>query len=1711
MAHSPLDSISSFIKNSNGTVTATVSYTYYYAPSYVTGPNTYTVGGTICILGADNIVNNGNFVVVAYAGNGPGQSQGTITYINPTGVTQSMQFAFVKPCPTMLKGANTARAATAFTSVFDTSGSWYPPPLFNSNEPSPYNPTPGCVLSGGATSKILTIPAWQFGPFEYLYMYAPLVRYDDLYPFRSAVQVTVPYFDNSVGGSINLIRFAVNPSAPYNGLFRIITPWNRPGVNVVVQFSNNDGSNPIIFEYTRNNPRVITIVPTSTPGRFSMLFNGVDTGYSPSGFPVGYETIWVVLYTGGSLVSLTEPTTFGYSQPLPIDHYNDTIETPVVQVVSSGTSSAMLPLIVPVSGSPSAIQIKSTTGFTSLPAPSSLSYALQLFSPSANAVIGQYSNTFVVTPVPVSVSPSPLVPYGYSSFSYTFTLPSGVVNTVLDGVTGTSTSIVPYVSSSAGNTIVSFASAGVPPSSPTLSVYANVSGSIVGSNVTTLSFPVPPLVATPSGAINLYKYEFGTYSFTTLVDSSLTLQYTKSATQLGVYLSLSDDSKTVTLSGTPPASYSDPLSLVIDQLDGTTIVGTTTYAVTIAPGHIHEYPASPYPLYQYESISNTFGSYPTLTPGTPIDSLVSAPSLPLGLSFSSDFSNLIGRPLLIQSQKNYQIIGSNSSNGRIVTTILAISVNPPIVRITPSAITFPALTTASTPTATFTALTPSNYYASTFVYSWSPSLPSGLRFTDINGNTQSYGNSFDPPDASNTIILTGTPTMTDAAEFPSSGLVNVTLSGYYRDATNVTTIGTSVLSFQFAETVLMTASASSSLYVGKTLGSNDIVVTAASYFPNTSGITTFTPSAVPAGLTIASNSTSFPTKWWFTGTPTAAVSATYTFTATNSSTKIKSIPLTITINPDIVTFSTTSNPMWMVSRPLDGTFYVRATATSGTAITYTCSPSISTYGLALNGTTGVITGIPTSSVANLSVVFTATDALGASATRTQLFTIQEDVFTWTIPTFSWFQNRAITPYRFTITTTSGRTIQSFSSTNLPTGLALNPSGLLTGTLTGTSGSFTVVATTGFQAPSTASNVFTYTVQPDDLLTLQQNGVDPISNTFSNIPFQTTQYSSYTFVNPTYTVATYPLQYPAPVLSMTSSGLLSGTLPSAPYSNYTVDITANYAGVTGKTTAALSLKNVPTPVLLAGWSTQSSNYPHMASTSSYVFNTSSDGTPYQTTQSWYNYDGDVSGMISMSTLRYPDFAHLGSSVVSVSLSNVLSGSYDNSANKIVWTDVTPTTGGQFACVANDGSNNWMVVRRGYPLGVLTRTGSTGPWTQIGDKNLHYAGSGFGCALSYINGTYVFGQTRVGGVCNVLYSTSPDRWLEPSPAPTFSAVLRFATSNTTIVAVGMLAPEGSSPLSYSSDSGASWVMPTLTSFMQTPYLNIYDIAYANGTWVTCCESPTDSIRWVAYSSDLSNWNRILTSSDYLYSAVAFNGNAWTIAGSIYDPVNFFQSHLVSFDASAWPPAHESQIVDATVFTSGGADQIYFSKLLPCVFSNTSSFTGTLSSASGSMSFVTPTQSNLVLYKYVPYTIPIQVTGASPFIYYYAANVPAGFTFVPDPTGTSAALTGISTTTGWSSTVLFYAKSSTGGIVAYKLGLTSVIPFFVNPKSSAGAYTALLRNEVEANAAQNARDNKTYPEVNPLAGPFMGPRAPDVVTTSNCFLGLCKKPCPTCHTMM
>ena len=1255
------------------------------------------------------------------------------------------------------------------------------------------------------------------------------------------------------------------------------------------------------------------------------------------------------------------------------------------------------------------------------------------------------------------------------------------------------------------------------------------------SLVATQTVPPPGGSISPGAPIDLYKYEPFTYIFTiTGVGTPVTLQFTRSSVQLLPYLTRSVDLKTITFTGTPPASYAGTFNLVIDLISSSATVPSSvvSYPVTISPARLVLTPPSPYFLDKFTNISNTLGSVISITAESAPTNFFSTPGLPSGLSFSG--SSIVGTPQIEQPARNYLLTGSNSTTTNISTANISIRIGPPAVRILPSSVSFTNLTTASTLATTFTSLLPDTLYLQSFMYVWDRPLPSGLVFKGINGVELPYP-PFSPSDSSRTIMLSGSPNLSDAAGFPSSGLVTVTLSGIYTDTSGVQTIGRSTLSFQFAETVLMTASTSSTLYVGKPLGPTDAVVTAASFFPSTSPINSFIIAGLPPEFTVQVVS---PTSRRLVGTPLTSGTNSYTATATNANGITKTIALVVTINSTVATFvsptpANESSVAFIVSRPLSSpktgyyTSPIRflALSTSATLVTYSSSLDSAAYGITFSTSTGELTGTPTSSLVATPVTITATDALGTTATTILNVTISPDTFTFPAPTFTFFQNQAITPYQFVVTTLSERPILFFSGT-MPPGLTLSQSGLLTGTFTGTTNStFTVNASTGYQLPPTSAQPYSYTARPDNLLLLQQNAIDSISPLFSNIQFQTLQYSSSVAVNPTYSFGLYPVEFPSPILTLTSSGLLSGDFTQGPvYSTYLVDITATASGVTSTTPAVITFSNPSTSLLLAGYGNfGNSNQGSLVTTTDYVFTATPDGTRQTNVQQWSNTFPNLTG----SEFLYPDIAQHSNTFIAISASNVRDGVYNPSTNVVDWTETNPVPSGgivyagRYLNIASDGAGNWVMLQAADPSGnafVYQRTG-TGAWSR--EQNGPY-GEGFlqRSALSYINGRYVYGFSKnpsdpranvsVGTVSGTNIS-----WAESAVAPEMCNIMRFAVSNAAIVAAGSFVVPGIGggtiaagdsnkvPISISSNYGSNWTTATTSSILQGSIL--YDILYAANTWVTCGIN-SNGCNIIAYSSNLTDWSLYSGTGPTVWSGIAFNGNAWTIAGrNLTDLLNV--SKVLSLDASPWP-GQPTSLATGTIPLIDG-DNVLFSRILSASFSNGTP-SGNLFIPPGPLSFVEPVQPNYTLYQYVPYTFPVRATGSASFIFYYALNVPIGFTFVQDPTGTFATLSGISPSNG-PAVVSFYAKIGNSAASFSQVKLTTIIPYFTNQQIGAAAYTAIVRDHVEADAAQNARDNKVFPEVNPLAGPFMAPRAPDVTTMSNCFLGLCRKPCPTCRTTL
>ena len=749
--------------------------------------------------------------------------------------------------------------------------------------------------------------------------------------------------------------------------------------------------------------------------------------------------------------------------------------------VSSITSTEILPFIT--GNGTTELTFSSTTGFQGIP---SSNLTLLVFQSVGGNTLGvPSSNTITVTPITLTTSPtlgSTLTLYTYQPFSYTYSIPSDAVNVLIQYDSNvTSSNLVQYISfdtfaSTLGITV---------PGTTILEFDALLNTVSIGSNRTTITTLAPVVTATPpipTGSLNLFKYEPFTYVFTLNPESvGLTFQFSRSSSQITPYCSLSADRLTLTYSGTYLATSSSVLNLFIDVMYGTTIVSTTTIRISIGRGRFFP-PASNtlYDLYQNEPLITTFGSNPVFSTVSEIDSIVTIPSLPNGISFGSNDSNtwfLQGTPTLSVAQTTYTVFGSNSSNGNIVLTPILIRVNAQQVILTPSSLSLSNLLvdTPITPVQ-FVARQPTVPILS-FQYTWSL-LPDGITFQDLSGSNvpQGYG--------SNTIQIAGSPTLTSAKLLASNGLTSYStrLTATQNQTNGTRLTGSSLITFSFGETVLFTDPIIPPLYATESINSKNVFFSAATFFNGTNAfnIQSITAASLPPGLSLSSISLS--NRVQLLGTPTTVGTADYSFTAVNSNSVSRTQSFTIPILPDIVSFGSdtpieNTTYSYIVSKPITSILFSATSSANKTPLTWTLSLPES-YGLVLSSTTGssvYLLGTPTLPLVQTAVILTVTDTLGVSATRTILITIENDTFTWPIYSPTYGQNKLIEPFSFDVTTSSGRLIQSYSVTGLPFGLSLSPAGLLSGTLLSGSGKVLSLSCSGTQITFVLSSTLGYNI------------------------------------------------------------------------------------------------------------------------------------------------------------------------------------------------------------------------------------------------------------------------------------------------------------------------------------------------------------------------------------------------------------------------------------------------------------------------------------------------------------------------------------------------------------------------------------------------------------------------------------------------------------
>ena len=235
------------------------------------------------------------------------------------------------------------------------------------------------------------------------------------------------------------------------------------------------------------------------------------------------------------------------------------------------------------------------------------------------------------------------------------------------------------------------------------------------------------------------------------------------------------------------------------------------------------------------------------------------------------------------------------------------------------------------------------------------------------------------------------------------------------------------------------------------------------------GTLTYTLSpALPTGLTFTASTRTI------SGTPTAQKSQTqYTLTATDENSATGTKTFNITVNAAVSISGSISNQSYTKDQQITDLVLPAATGGTGT-LTYTLSPALPD-GLTFTASTRTISGTPTESKSQTQYTVTATDANGATGTKTFNITVDiQNLSLGTLTNQGYTKSLRITNY--VIPTTGGFPQLSFSIVpSLPRGLSLNTS---TGTISGTptlatpSTQHTITVTDGVV---TVSKTFTITV------------------------------------------------------------------------------------------------------------------------------------------------------------------------------------------------------------------------------------------------------------------------------------------------------------------------------------------------------------------------------------------------------------------------------------------------------------------------------------------------------------------------------------------------------------------------------------------------------------------------------------------------------------
>lgn len=392
----------------------------------------------------------------------------------------------------------------------------------------------------------------------------------------------------------------------------------------------------------------------------------------------------------------------------------------------------------------------------------------------------------------------------------------------------------------------------------------------------------------------------------------------------------------------------------------------------------------------------------------------------------------------------------------------------------------------------------------TWIVTGAPPLPSGLA---LSGAGQITGT----PTAATGAPVTVNFKVTDSAGVPQTATTGLAISVNNAVTFTTTTLSAADNSFAYNHSVSALGGSGTFTYM-------------------------VTSGALPAGLSLNGATGAI------TGTPTGTGTSNFTITALDGLGGQASGALSIAVNPPLAV-TTTSLPAWTANK---AGYSAAATATGGSGGFTWSSTGVPPTGLAFSAA-GVLSGTPTAA-GSFSFTAKATDSLGNLASNTVSVQINPAISVTTTSISNWTQNSSGYSQPLAATGGTGALGWAVTAGALPTGMALSPTGVVSGTPVSAPGAYTFTATATDTVGATGSNTVHITINAIPSITDASplpNGDPSVLYTDSLTPAGGTGTLTYSLVSGA---------FPSGIGIVGGTNVISGTTAASGLFSFTLKIT-----------------------------------------------------------------------------------------------------------------------------------------------------------------------------------------------------------------------------------------------------------------------------------------------------------------------------------------------------------------------------------------------------------------------------------------------------------------------------------------------------------------------------------------------------------------------------